>query len=70
MRIGHVALGPIHSEIAITLNKMGNLYYETGDMESALKVYHQGLEIETAVLEPGNANTYVTYTNIAEIRKF
>ena len=70
LRIGYVALGPAHSEVAITLNKMGNLYYETGNLESALKAYHQGLEIETAVLESGNTNTYVTYTNIAEIRKF
>lgn len=69
LRIGHVALGPVHSEMAITLNKMGNLYYETGDFDSALTAYHQGLEIETAVLETGNPNTYVTYTNIAEIRK-
>ncbi len=69
LRIGHVALGPVHSEMAITLNKMGNLYYETGDFDSALSAYHQGLEIETAVLETGNPNTYVTYTNIAEIRK-
>jgi len=69
LRIGHVALGPVHSEIAIALNKMGNLYYETGNLDSALNVYHKGLEIELAVLEPDNPNIYVTYTNIAEIRK-
>jgi tetratricopeptide (TPR) repeat protein len=69
LRIGSVALGPVHSEIAITLNKMGNLYYETGDFDSALNAYHRGLEIEIEVLRTGNPNTYVTYTNIAEIRK-
>ena len=69
LRIGNVALGPVHSEIAITLNKMGNLYYETGDFDSALNAYHRGLEIEVEVLRTGNPNTYVTYTNIAEIRK-
>ena len=70
LRIGHVTLGPVHSEMAITLNKMGNLYYETGDLDSALNAYHKGLEIEIAVLETGNPNTYVTYTNIAEICEY
>ena len=70
LRIGHIVLGPMHPEMAITLNKMGNLYYETGDFDSALTSYHKGLEIEIAVLETGNRNTDVTYTNIAEIRKY
>jgi tetratricopeptide (TPR) repeat protein len=69
LRIGYVALGPMHSEMAIALNKMGNLYYETGDFDSALDAYHRGLEIEITVLETGNPNTFVTYANIAEIRK-
>ena len=70
LQIGNVALGPMHSQMAITFNKMGNLYYEMGDFDSALNAYHRGLEIEIAVLETGNSNTYVTYTNIAEIRKY
>ncbi len=70
LRIGHIVLGPMHPEMAITLNKMGNLYYETGDFDSALTSYHKGLEIEITVLETGNRNTFVTYTNIAEIRKY
>jgi tetratricopeptide (TPR) repeat protein len=48
---------------------MGNIYYETGDLESALTAYHQGLEVELAVLDAGNPNVCVTYTNIAEIHK-
>jgi len=70
LQIGNVALGPMHSQMAITFNKMGNLYYEMEDFDSALNAYHRGLEIEIAVLETGNSNTYVTYTNIAEIRKY
>ena len=50
-------------------NKLGNLHYETGNLKAALKAYHEGLEVELAVLEPGNANVWVTYTNIAEIHK-
>lgn len=57
------------TEIAISLNKLGNLYYESGDLQSALTCYHQGLEVEMAVLEPGNFNVCVTLTNIAEIHK-
>jgi tetratricopeptide (TPR) repeat protein len=63
-------LGTIHAEIAITLKKLGNLYYETGDLRVGLEgFYHQGLQVELTVLEPGNPNVCVTYTNIAEIHK-
>jgi tetratricopeptide (TPR) repeat protein len=60
LKVGRVALGSVHSEVAITLNKLGNLYYETGDLKSALTAYHQGLEVELAVLEASNCNIWVT----------
>jgi tetratricopeptide (TPR) repeat protein len=49
LKVGRVALGTVHAEIAITLNKLGNLNNETGDLESALKAYDQGLQVELAV---------------------
>jgi tetratricopeptide (TPR) repeat protein len=60
--VGKSALGNFHPEVASTLNKLGNLYYEQGDFENALKVYKEGLEVERAVLDVFHPNVVVTLT--------
>ena len=45
------------------------MYYEIGDLESALNAYQHGLSVELAALDPSSVNIRVTYTNIADIYK-
>jgi tetratricopeptide (TPR) repeat protein len=69
LRIGTMALGRNHCENAITLNKLGNLYYVMGDLKAALRAYREGILVEKAVLDIGNPNICVSYSNCAEIHK-
>jgi hypothetical protein len=49
---GRAALGNFHPEVASTLNKIGNLSYELGDMTSAMSYYKERLlKVERAVLQ-------------------
>ena len=57
------------TEIAATLNKIGNHQYEEGDYDGALSAYKQGLEIELEVLDGLHPNIIITLTNIGEIYK-
>ena len=64
---GRAALGNFHPEVASTLNKIGKLSYELGDMTSAMLYYKEGLKVEIAVLEPDHPPIMVTH--IAQIHK-
>lgn len=61
------SLGRFHHEVASTLNKLGNLCFETQDFVSALIYYKEGLKIETTILEPSHPHIVITLTNIAHI---
>jgi hypothetical protein len=70
LHVGRVSLDAVHDapDIAITWNEMGNMCYETGDLESALlKAYeHQGITVKLAaasLLEPDNPNIYASCSN-------
>jgi tetratricopeptide (TPR) repeat protein len=65
---GQEILG-LHTEVAAIYNKLGNLYYEMGSVEDALRVYEQGLAVERAVLDRYHPNIAVTLCNIAQIHK-
>ena len=67
--MGKSVLGVKHPDVASILNKLGNLYYETGDFDSAVLVYKEGLDVERAVLDSLHPNIMVTLTNIGQIYK-
>jgi tetratricopeptide (TPR) repeat protein len=66
LRIGRHLLG-FHPEVAAMLNKLGNLYYEMNDFNSALTCYEEGLDVERTVLTPNHPHIIITMTNIARI---
>jgi Tfp pilus assembly protein PilF len=66
---GRAALGNFHPEVASTLNKIGKLSYELGDMTSAMSYHTEGLKVERAILEPDHPHIMVTFANIAQIHK-
>jgi tetratricopeptide (TPR) repeat protein len=68
LSVGQAALG-MHAEVASTLNKMGNLFYERGDFDAALEKYQEGLAVERSVLHSLHPNITVTLTNIGQIHK-
>ena len=55
--------------ISDILNKLGNVFYELGEFTSALRVYSQGLEVESEILAPNHINFAVTLSNIAMIHE-
>jgi hypothetical protein len=55
------------NEVASTLNKIGKLSYELGDMTSVMSYYKEGLKVERAALEPDHPHIMVTH--IAQIHK-
>jgi tetratricopeptide (TPR) repeat protein len=57
------------TDVATTLNKLGNLCYEMKDFTSAMKHYEQGLEVEQRILPPNHPHTIITQTNLAHIHK-
>ena len=58
-----------YTEVASTLNKLGNLCYEMQDYASAMKYYKEGLEVENTVLPSSHSHIVITLTNIAHIHK-
>lgn len=59
--------GHFHAEVASIYNRLGNLFYETNDLQRALECYKEGLIIEQLTLLPGHARIVVTIANIAQI---
>jgi tetratricopeptide (TPR) repeat protein len=59
--------GDFHPEVASILNRLGNWYYESEQLESALKCYSEGLQIEQMTLPSISSRIIVTMTNIAQI---
>jgi tetratricopeptide (TPR) repeat protein len=57
------------TEVATTLNKMGNLCYEMKDFAAAMNYYEKGLELERSILAANHPHTIITLTNIAHIHK-
>eukprot|EP00529_Nitzschia_sp_RCC80_P017697 CAMPEP_0113482690 /NCGR_PEP_ID=MMETSP0014_2-20120614/23052_1 /TAXON_ID=2857 /ORGANISM="Nitzschia sp." /LENGTH=814 /DNA_ID=CAMNT_0000376221 /DNA_START=106 /DNA_END=2550 /DNA_ORIENTATION=+ /assembly_acc=CAM_ASM_000159 len=57
------------TDIATTLNKLGNLCYQMRDFKAAMEYYRQGLEVERRVLPANHPHTIITLTNIAHIHK-
>ena len=53
------ALGKLHPEVASTLNKIGNMYYENWDFDAAIKVYEEGFVVERALLQSAHQNIYM-----------
>jgi tetratricopeptide (TPR) repeat protein len=69
LKVGRADL-EMRAEVASILIKMGNLYYERGDIhDAALERCQQGLEVEKAVLHDLHPNITVTLTNIGQIHK-
>ena len=70
LRIGRQALGPAHPSIAVTLNKLGGLHCDCGDLDAAIAAYQEGLTVEQALPldEPGHVqNVVVTLTNLIKV---
>lgn len=63
------ACSSVTAELSSICNKLGNLYFEEGDFDEALKMYQKGLEVERAVFDPFHPNIVVTLSNIAQIHK-
>lgn len=57
------------TDMATTLNKLGNLCYEMKDFAAAMKHYLRGLDVERRVLPANHPHTIITLTNIAHIHK-
>ena len=68
LTITKAALGEFH-QMASTLNKIVNMYYENSDFAVANRVYEEGLAVELAVLRSDHQNIVVTLTNIAQSHK-
>jgi len=62
--------GNIYStDVATTLNKLGNICYEMKNFTTAMNHYKKGLEIERRVLPSNHPHTVITLVNIAHIHK-
>lgn len=59
--------GYVRSEIASTLNRLGNLFYESNKLHNALACYVEGFIIERLLFTTYNRRMVVTLTNIAQI---
>ena len=57
------------TDIAATLNRMGNLHYELHQYKDALVRYQEGLRVEKSVLKPNHPHIIITMTNIGHIHK-
>lgn len=68
LQVGRVTLGS-HPEVASILNKLGNFYYQTGNLDRALDMYKQGLDVEREVFPDGHPNITVTLSNMGQIYK-
>lgn len=68
LQVGRAALGS-HPEVASILNKLGNFYYQTGDLDRALDMYKEGLHVEKEVFPDGHPNITVTLSNMGQIYK-
>jgi len=58
---------PDLSENASILNRMGNLHYENGCLDEALRCYEEGLDVEHILYAKNDINLLVTIFNIARI---
>jgi tetratricopeptide (TPR) repeat protein len=58
-----------NTDVATTLNKMGNICYEMKDFTTAMKHYQKGLEVEKSILPSNHPHTIITQTNLAHIYK-
>jgi len=57
------------TDVATTLNKLGNICYEMKKFTTAMSHYKKGLEIERKVLPANHPHTIITLVNIAHIHK-
>jgi len=57
------------TDVATTLNKLGNICYEMKNFTTAMSHYKKGLEIEQNVLPANHPHTIITLVNIAHIHK-
>jgi len=58
-----------NTDVATTLNKLGNICYEMKKFTSAMSHYKKGLDIERKVLPANHPHTIITLVNIAHIHK-
>ena len=56
-----------HAEVATILNKIGNIYFEQGELEKACKAYEIGLQVERTNLNDNHPNIAVTLCNLGLI---
>ncbi|KAG7369202.1 tetratricopeptide repeat protein [Nitzschia inconspicua] len=57
------------TDVATTLNKLGNICYEMKDFTTAMRHYKKGLEVEKKILPANHPHTIITQTNLAHIYK-
>lgn len=67
--VAQQAVQSCSTDVATSLNKLGNLCYEMKDFTAAMKHYKNGLEIERNILPANHPYTIITLTNIAHIHK-
>jgi tetratricopeptide (TPR) repeat protein len=58
-----------NTDVATTLNKLGNICYEMKDFTSAMQHYQKGLNVEKTILPANHPHTIITQTNLAHIYK-
>ena len=68
LEAGRQSLG-VHADVAVMYNKLGNLFYESGKMDQALKMYEFGLKLELETLPAMHPNIAVTLSNIGQIHR-
>ena len=53
--------------IAYILNRCGNFHFESSELQEALRLYKQGLEVENVIYPSGHINIATTLSNIARV---
>lgn len=55
------------TEVASILNKIGNIYFEKGNLDKAMDSYEEGLQVECKYLDRNHPNIGVTLSNLGLI---